>query len=83
MPVAAGGEFQLFVMVAAVVWRQMKSEVDEAKVAEQQMEELEIHLEFERVGGQKWDLLGGYQNPWDAVVSVGESEVLTEAECSR
>ena len=81
VPVEAGGEFRLFVMAAAAAWRQLKSEVDEVKVAEQQMEELEIHLEFERVVGQKWDLLGGYQTPWDAAVSVEESEVLAEAEC--
>lgn len=81
VPVEAGGESQLFVMAAAAGWKQLKSGVDEVEVAEQQREELEVHLEFERVVAQNWDLPGAYQIPWDAVVSVGESEVLTGAEC--
>lgn len=82
VPVVAGGEFQLFVMAAAAVRKQLKSGVDEVKVAVQQTVELEVRLELERVVEQKWDLLGASQIPWDAVVSAGESEVLTEAERS-
>lgn len=82
VPVTAGGEFQLIVMAAAVVWKQLKWGVDEVKVAEQQMEVLEVHLEFERIVGQKWDLLGASQIPWDAVVPAGEPEELTEVVCS-
>lgn len=82
VPVAACVKFHSFVMAAAAAWNWLKSGVDEVKVAGQQMEELEVHLEFERVVGQKWDLLEASQIPWVAALSAGEAEVLTEAECS-